>query len=315
MDKKPFCSIIIPSLNEELNIEECLKSLDQQSYPRDRYELVVVDNGSTDNTVDIAKKFADKVLSKEYSHVGGVRNFGVIQTSGDILISTDADCFVEDNWLQQGVELLQNNNKSVYGGGLKPRKSPVWIERFWLLNDDGNSIQQHDLMGSCIFCWRDDFLKIGMFKEDVTSGEDSDLSKRFKEEGYTVELNGKLSLVHFGTPQTAMSFMQRQVWHAENYITDFKSSYKDKVFWITAGYILSIIAIIISLLFQNSVVSFFLLASNQTLPSLLSMKRISRTKQKIKDPISILKVLTLDNLYLTGRAVGLLKGIYKELFK
>ena len=54
MANQPFCSIVIPALNEELDLRECLSSLLDQTYPRERYEIIVVDNGSEDKTLNLS---------------------------------------------------------------------------------------------------------------------------------------------------------------------------------------------------------------------------------------------------------------------
>src|SRR5690554_7672009 len=85
----PFCSIIIPALNEEKDIAACLTSLSKQTYPRDCYEIIIVDNGSTDLTKAIASKYADHVLEKANCNVGAVRNYGVEKSTGEILIRSE----------------------------------------------------------------------------------------------------------------------------------------------------------------------------------------------------------------------------------
>src|SRR5690554_2866403 len=125
---QPFCSIIIPALNEEKDIEACLSSLSQQTYPRERYEIIVVDNGSQDSTKALASKYADHVLDKTNCNVGAVRNYGSEKAKGEILIWTNADCVVDENWIETGVTLLQENGNTIFGGGLKPRENPSWIE-------------------------------------------------------------------------------------------------------------------------------------------------------------------------------------------
>ena len=72
----PFVSIIVPARNEAGYIERCLTSLQHQSYPRQEYEIILVDNGSVDDTIVIGRQYADIVLSVEGVHVSAVRNFG-----------------------------------------------------------------------------------------------------------------------------------------------------------------------------------------------------------------------------------------------
>ena len=120
MTDKPFCSVVIPAFNEEQNIEASLSSLVNQSYPRERYEIILVDNGSTDKTPEIASAYADLILRKPDGNVGAVRNFGIASASGAVIICTDADCVVNPDWIRAGVALMAENPNHAFGGGLRP---------------------------------------------------------------------------------------------------------------------------------------------------------------------------------------------------
>ena len=305
----PFCSIIIPALNEERDIEACLSSLSQQTYPKERYEIIVVDNGSQDATKSLASKYADQVFERVNCNVGAVRNYGAEKAKGEILIWTDADCAVDENWIETGVSLLQENESTIFGGGLKPRKDPSWIERLWLLNDSGKNIQQKDLMGSCIFTTRELYLKSGKFPEDITSGEDTALSQSARSHSISVVLSPMLSLAHLGSPTTPLEFIRRQQWHGENYLKKPKDSLRDKTFLIALCYSASLLTAILSTLFGIWSLSLTSVVCSLILSALVSIKRILRangTQLGLKDTLG---VLVLDHFYLIGRGLGIAKGL------
>ena len=103
-------SIIISARNEEQNITHCLQSILVQTYPADLFEIIVVDDHSTDNTVQIVKSFDKKnihcILLKDF--VSGAFNsykkkaieVAIAQSTGNLIVTTDADCFMDKNWLQ-----------------------------------------------------------------------------------------------------------------------------------------------------------------------------------------------------------------------
>jgi GT2 family glycosyltransferase len=93
-------SVIIPTWNEEKYLPKCLQSLFKQS-GRTSYEVIVVDGGSTDHTVQIAEDFADKVLVEEGEPVGASRNVGARNAKGDILAFIDADTLASENWVHE----------------------------------------------------------------------------------------------------------------------------------------------------------------------------------------------------------------------
>jgi glycosyltransferase involved in cell wall biosynthesis len=305
--------VVIPAFNEEQNIEASLSSLINQSYPRDRYEIILVDNGSTDRTSEIASGHADLILSKPDGNVGAVRNFGISNASGDVIICTDADCVVASNWIETGVALLEKNPRHAFGGGLRPRESAKWIEKYWILNESGRATQQRALMGSSIFMWKSDLEQLGVFNETVTSGEDSDLYERALANGLEVTISPELSIAHLGCPETPRDFITRQIWHSENYIPDFRNSLKDKVFWLTLIFLGCLTGALFSLFTANYFSAVFLLAVGQLPALILSLKRIKRSDWRIKSLDEVIKILSIDNFYLFGRSMGLLKGIGKEL--
>lgn len=109
--RETFLSIIIPARNEEKNIAACLDSICNQSYPGHLYEVIVVDDHSTDNTAAIVKKYAHRHV--QLISLGEVLNgeklnaykkkaieLAIAQSNGELIITTDADCIVNKNWLR-----------------------------------------------------------------------------------------------------------------------------------------------------------------------------------------------------------------------
>jgi len=93
--KKKMVSIIIPTFNEALVIERLLRSLKKQTYQP--IEIIVVDDGSTDNTVEVARRFTDKVFKRDHYERSIQRNFGAKNSCGEYLMFIDADMeFTQD---------------------------------------------------------------------------------------------------------------------------------------------------------------------------------------------------------------------------
>lgn len=123
---KETLSVIIPALNEEQNIGDCLESLLNQT--EKPLEIIVVDNGSTDNTKDIAKKFKKKFRKKRiqfklFSCLNGnqtnARDFGIKKSKGTIIGSLDADAFANKNWI---FKIMKNfKTQEIVGVGGKSR--------------------------------------------------------------------------------------------------------------------------------------------------------------------------------------------------
>jgi glycosyltransferase involved in cell wall biosynthesis len=100
----PFISIIIPVYNGEKYIGKCLESILNLSYPKNRFEVIVVDNNSTDRSVDIIRTFPFRYCSQKIQGPAAARNHGIKLAKGEIVSFTDADVIVRPDWLQKIVK-------------------------------------------------------------------------------------------------------------------------------------------------------------------------------------------------------------------
>ena len=110
-------SVVIPALNEEGMIEECLTSIRQNDT---EVELILIDNGSIDRTPEIARKIADQVHIKPGLTLAQMRDFGAKQASGDIIVTTDADCISPTNWISILIKPFEDPNVVAVGGSIRP---------------------------------------------------------------------------------------------------------------------------------------------------------------------------------------------------
>ncbi len=121
----PFVSVVVAARNEEANLSECLESLLNQTYPKELYEVIAVDDNSTDNTAAIAESFAKrdervKLLSstKKHTLITGKQNAldtGIRASKGEIILSTDADCQAPPTWIENVVREFDDNIGLVAG--------------------------------------------------------------------------------------------------------------------------------------------------------------------------------------------------------
>ena len=104
-------TVIIPARNEEHNLPALLKGLIEQSYDKKKFEVIIVDDHSTDNTAEVIKQFAAanvKLISlKDHVPSSGINSYkkkaievAIAESKGELIITTDADCVVPTNWLQ-----------------------------------------------------------------------------------------------------------------------------------------------------------------------------------------------------------------------
>ena len=175
--KNPLVSITITTKNEEKNIENCLKSIRFQDYVP--IEIIVVDNGSTDRTKEIAGKYTEKVLDKGPER-SAQRNFGMIDHSeGKYAMYIDADMILSPGLIAACVEAIQKNKYSalhisevVLGTNYFSK-----VRRFERSFYDGTSID------GARFFNREDFIKTGGFDLALSGPEDWDMDKMIKKSG------------------------------------------------------------------------------------------------------------------------------------
>lgn len=178
-------SVIVPAYNEEKMIRMCLKAIRAQKF-RD-YELIVVDGHSTDNTVKIAKKYADLVLFDSGRGPGAARNLGAQKAKGKIFAFVDADTVVCKNWLGIINENFVQNKKLVGLGGpvlaLDGTKFDHWAMNTYSKIASAISRKIPFFVGSNCAYLRNSFFKADGFDEELPLLEDSDLSKKMGKQG------------------------------------------------------------------------------------------------------------------------------------
>lgn len=124
----PFTSIIIPVLNGAAQVNACIKSLKNLDYPNDRYEIIVIDNGSTDNTLEILKKADIILLTESKKGRAYALNTGLKACQGSIICSTDISCIAEPLWLKRMTSHFQDPEVGCVAGEIKLLKdsnSPI----------------------------------------------------------------------------------------------------------------------------------------------------------------------------------------------
>lgn len=116
----PFVSIVVPVCNEERWIEECIRALLAQDYPEDRYEILVVDNNSTDRSAERAAAFPRvRLLRESVQGDFAARNRGIAEARGDILAFTDSDTAPRPGWLRAIVAHMSTTDAVLLIGHLE----------------------------------------------------------------------------------------------------------------------------------------------------------------------------------------------------
>ncbi|MBN2460515.1 MAG: glycosyltransferase [Candidatus Cloacimonetes bacterium] len=205
----PSVSIIVPVRNSEDNIGYCLQSLIDLDYPD--YEIIVVDNNSTDNTRQIIVDYPAAVLSEKNIGAYLARNKGIAAARGEIIAFTDADCRVDRNWLQMLVRHYRSKDVGGVGGNLLPFSPSNLIEEFLSLGKlriyhssrissigtQGKHFLSHGL-GSANMSFRKSVLTmVKNFNPHLADfGGDYDLTWRVQRAGYNIIYDPEAIVYH-----------------------------------------------------------------------------------------------------------------------
>lgn len=191
-DLNPLLSIIVIAHNEEKMLPLCLDSLMGLDYPKDKLEIVVVDNNSTDRTKDIIKKYPVKYAFEKKKGRASARTKGIKEASGKFIAFIDADCIADKNWIKNLVKGFTGDDIGGCGGKTLAYQLKTWVQKYI----DSLEIYSHKYALDKAICslpflftnnaiFRFDVLdKVGLFDELFYVGEDVDISWRILLKGY-----------------------------------------------------------------------------------------------------------------------------------
>lgn len=306
-----FVSIVLPSFNEERYIETTMKSLLELDYPRDKFEIIVVDNGSSDRTVEIARQYADKVFIVPNVRVGAVRNYGVSNAIGNLIAFLDSDCIPPRDWLRRSQQYMKQNGCDVVGGVYLLRPDPSWVESAWVVAPDLRDRPTNILVGGSIVISRSAFDAVSGFDESLNAGEDSALARKLLANGYKVHFAKCCAVIHLGYPYSLKDFIKRQFWHASSYLKSRKKGKPDLMFFATLLFLVMLVTLPV-LLLLSPVGALLTLAGLAGLPMVLTLRRVASARFFTLRLDRYLKMYVLDFCYLLGRSGGLVKSILTE---
>jgi glycosyltransferase involved in cell wall biosynthesis len=201
---QPFVSIIIPTLNEEKYIRKCLESLACQTYPKSKFEVLIVDGASSDNTLSIVSSFAGTIdlrilENRKIKHVFAL-NQGIRKTKGNYFVVIGGHSFVEKDFLEKSVEAFFEvregvPNLAAVGGSIKViyenrfarLVSSLFASPFSGASDFWYSKRPHSAKTVVFGFYNKEIIeKVGCFDEDMIKGQDFEINLRLRKKGYTL---------------------------------------------------------------------------------------------------------------------------------
>lgn len=192
----PKISVIVPNYNGSATIKRCIESLLSLNYPEEKLEIIIVDNGSTDDSIQKIKIFPVALLV-EGSIKGSyaARNLGVKNAKGEIIAFTDADCVVDKQWLNNSLKYFLEEEVGGVAGKILGGEPKTLVEEYQLfvkaLEQSRNFSHPYYpfAITANVMYKKFVFDKIGFFETNWISGGDVDFSWR-------MQIDGKMKLVY-----------------------------------------------------------------------------------------------------------------------
>lgn len=203
----PTISVIIPVRNRPRDIQTCLQSLLDLVYPRERVEIIVVDDASQDDTVKSASRYPVKVIPlKKHQQASHCRNLAARQAKGEILAFIDSDCLAHPFWLNELVVAFEDPKVTAVGGLVDAYDSDKQLDLYekvkscLKVSPQAKRTAANDpffYVPACNFLVRRKvFLSAGGFDEHLSVGEDVDLCWRLQKQGHILEYYARGTVYH-----------------------------------------------------------------------------------------------------------------------
>ncbi len=219
---EPLVSIIIPVRNEAGLLKNCLESISNLDYPKDRIEVIIADGMSTDDTVNTAKQLGARVVLNEKKTVSPGRNIAFKLAKGEIIAFTDADCIVDKGWIINSLKYFKDDKVACAGGpNLTPSGEGDFGRAVGFVFNQGifsaGSIHARELkevkevrsIPGCNAIYKKDALeKVMPIDETLLTCDDTELNQRLIDKGYKLLYTPDVFVWHYRRPNPKRLFRQ-----------------------------------------------------------------------------------------------------------
>ncbi len=200
-DGVPCMSVIVPAYNAAHTIGECLEALQQQNVPHGTYEVIVVDDGSADETAAIAARHGATLLRQTNRGPAAARNLGVAVARGSTILFTDSDCAPAPDWIQEMIAPLRDPRLAGSKGVYRTRQKSLTARFVQIEYEERyDHTARHtfvDLVDTYAACYRRDvLLASGGFDTRFRYLEDQELSFRIAEAGHKMAFCPRAAVYH-----------------------------------------------------------------------------------------------------------------------
>ena len=310
-------SVIIPAKNEESYLPrslECLKA-SAEKYAG-TVEIILVDNGSTDQTVDVALEYGCKVKEVLEGPIARLRNAGALFAEGEILAFLDADCLVAPDWIDFCVRRFDDSVVGIVGTPAIPDLvHATWVERGWysLVTGVQRPSSPNWIGSSNMFILRSVFEGVDGFDESLETAEDVQICKKISK-SHKIILDSSVNTIHLRESKTLYELFKRERWRGKCSLRQFFAcESKSSEYISTFVPLLSIFSFLLMIIFipfevENSLFFAFVLLS---LPIFLMIRK----RAVICKPSDFFKVYAVAFTFINSRGVAFFCEMKELIFR
>ena len=222
-DELPFVSVVVPHLGSKENLLRCLKGLRDQTFPRDRFEILVVVNASEHDHLEDELVAGEVLLAEPNYFSYNARNFGIRKATGTIIAFTDSDTTPSSDWISEGVKTLGATKADLVAGHVEvtvarePASAPARYELLFAFDQEKNASLGLSVTAN-LFVNRDAFDTYGFFEPTAISGEDFRWSLAAVDSGATIAY-ARAAAVHHPARESWSALFAKSRRTALRYIT------------------------------------------------------------------------------------------------
>ena len=209
-------TVVVPLFNKERFVRQSLTSIVAAARAAGDVEVLVVDNGSTDASFELAAAFVPAVRVHRFlgSTISSVRNWGTRQGRGEIVSFLDADVTVAPEYFVRLRQVFQDTGAAATGCECDVPTPGRWIERTWhRLNVRTTDGDRHYINSANFAMRREAFDAVGGFPEELATSEDYEICRRLVAAGRRVYQSTAVAAIHLDNPGSLRAFAAKTYWH------------------------------------------------------------------------------------------------------
>lgn len=296
-------SVIIPAFNEEDFISTTLKELQKNPL----LEIILVDNGSSDETAAIARALGVTVVDFPVGTIAAVRNRGVAEAKEDVLVFIDSDVRVTGKWhekIPSVINTVEANPLMITGYRYQSPGNESFLNKYWYSRLSGYKAQY--INGGNLITSRELFRLVGGFTEELETAEDYEFCLKAQKAGAVINEDSDLAVIHDGYPQTITGFIQRERWLGKQDVKNWRSFFESKIALVSALHLFVFLATLGVAIFGSIVAIPAYFIGTYVLLFILTMYKFGSGE------IKYMLIMPLAYyLYIWGRTLSIVDRLFK----